>query len=104
MAFTASQGLMLPATVTGSGPRPRWYTMNLSARPLDTAMMDPRLWRIAQQGAASGYDTTAIPQARKIVLRELGLEERWVAAADEKLGWEMLPDHERHTHLEPLRV
>src|SRR5919204_2999337 len=41
MAFTATKDLMLPATVTGSWPRPRWYTMNLWARPLDTAMMDP---------------------------------------------------------------
>ena len=32
---------MLPATVTGSWPRPRWYTMNMWGRPLDTAMMDP---------------------------------------------------------------
>src|SRR5690242_6079834 len=41
MAFTATKGLMLPATVTGSWPRPRWYTMNTWGRPLDTAMMDP---------------------------------------------------------------
>ncbi len=32
---------MLPATVTGSWPRPRWYTANMWGRPLDTAMMDP---------------------------------------------------------------
>ena len=41
MAFTATKDLMLPATVTGSWPRPRWYTMNMWGRPLDTAMMDP---------------------------------------------------------------
>src|SRR5438132_184154 len=41
MAFTATNDLMLPATVTGSWPRPRWYTMNMWGRPLDTAMMDP---------------------------------------------------------------
>ena len=41
MAFTATKDLMLPATVTGSWPRPRWYTQNLWGRPLDTAMMDP---------------------------------------------------------------
>jgi len=41
MAFTATKDLMLPATVTGSWPRPRWYTMNTWGRPLDTAMMDP---------------------------------------------------------------
>src|SRR3954447_12989017 len=41
MAFTATKDLLLPATVTGSWPRPRWYTMNMWGRPLDTAMMDP---------------------------------------------------------------
>jgi hypothetical protein len=41
MAFTATKDLPLPTTVTGSWPRPRWYTMNLWGRPLDTAMMDP---------------------------------------------------------------
>ena len=41
MAFTATKDLALPATVTGSWPRPRWYTQNMSGRPLDTAMMDP---------------------------------------------------------------
>ena len=41
MAFTATQDVMLPATVTGSWPRPHWYTQNMWGRPLDTAMMDP---------------------------------------------------------------
>jgi 5-methyltetrahydropteroyltriglutamate--homocysteine methyltransferase len=41
VAFTATKDLMLPATVTGSWPRPRWYTQNMWGRPLDTAMMDP---------------------------------------------------------------
>ena len=39
--FTATKDLMLPATVTGSWPRPRWYTASMWGRPLDTAMMDP---------------------------------------------------------------
>lgn len=38
--FTATKGLMIPATVTGSWPRPRWYTMSMWGRPLDTCMMD----------------------------------------------------------------
>jgi 5-methyltetrahydropteroyltriglutamate--homocysteine methyltransferase len=41
MAFTATKDLMLPATVTGSWPRPRWFTENMWARPLDTCMMNP---------------------------------------------------------------
>ena len=39
--FTATEDLMLPATVTGSWPRPKWYNQNMWGRPLDTAMMDP---------------------------------------------------------------
>jgi 5-methyltetrahydropteroyltriglutamate--homocysteine methyltransferase len=50
------------------------------------------------------YKATAIPQARNIVLKELGLEERYVPAADERLAWDWLPDQEPHTHLAPLRV
>ena len=49
------------------------------------------------------YKATAIPQARNIVLKELGLEERYVPAADEKLAWDWLPDEEQFTHLKPLR-
>src|SRR3954469_13965561 len=40
--FTATKDLMLPATVTGSWPRPRWYDQGLWGRPLDTAMLDVR--------------------------------------------------------------
>ncbi len=49
------------------------------------------------------YKTVAIPMARNIVLKELGLEPRYVPAADEKLAWDQLPDHEPFTHLKPLR-
>jgi 5-methyltetrahydropteroyltriglutamate--homocysteine methyltransferase len=49
------------------------------------------------------YKTTAIPQGRNIVLEELGLEPRYVAAADEGLQWDVLPDYETNTHLRPLR-
>ena len=38
--LTATKDLMLPATVTGSWPRPRWYDQGLWGRPLDTAMLD----------------------------------------------------------------
>jgi 5-methyltetrahydropteroyltriglutamate--homocysteine methyltransferase len=49
------------------------------------------------------FKTTAIPMARNIVLKELGLAERYVPAADEKLAWDQLPDYEPYTHLKPLR-
>lgn len=35
MALTATKNLMLPATVTGSWPRPRWYNVNMWGSPLD---------------------------------------------------------------------
>jgi 5-methyltetrahydropteroyltriglutamate--homocysteine methyltransferase len=45
------------------------------------------------------YKATAIAQARNLVLKELGLEERYVAAADPTLQTDVLPDHEPLTHL-----
>src|SRR6266480_679095 len=40
------------------------------------------------------YKTTAIAQARNIVLKELGLDERYVPAADPSLQTDVLPDRE----------
>ena len=40
--LTATKDLMLPATVTGSWPRPRWYDQSLWGRPLDTGLLDVR--------------------------------------------------------------
>jgi 5-methyltetrahydropteroyltriglutamate--homocysteine methyltransferase len=45
------------------------------------------------------YKTTAIAQARNLVLKELGVEERYVAAADAALQTDVLPDLEPLTHL-----
>ena len=42
MAFTVTRNLMLPATVTGSWPRPRWFDTSMWGRPLDTCMLDVR--------------------------------------------------------------
>jgi 5-methyltetrahydropteroyltriglutamate--homocysteine methyltransferase len=38
--FTATKDLVLPTTVTGSWPRPRWYTARMAGRPLSTCMKD----------------------------------------------------------------
>ena len=38
--FTATKDVMLPTTVTGSWPRPRWYDVRLDGRPLSTRMKD----------------------------------------------------------------
>ena len=42
MAFTVTKDLILPSTVTGSWPRPRWFDVSMWAKPLDTCMMDIR--------------------------------------------------------------
>jgi len=40
--FTATADLILPSTVTGSFPRPRWFDTSMLGRPLDTCMLDVR--------------------------------------------------------------
>ena len=40
--FTATKDRILPTTVTGSWPRPSWYTGNLLERPYSTALADVR--------------------------------------------------------------
>lgn len=41
MAFTSTEDLRLATTVTGSWPRPEWYTRSLWGRPLDDELRDP---------------------------------------------------------------
>ena len=40
--FTATADLILPSTITGSFPRPRWFDVSMWGRPLDTCMLDVR--------------------------------------------------------------
>jgi 5-methyltetrahydropteroyltriglutamate--homocysteine methyltransferase len=40
--FTATDGIVLPTTVTGSWPRPLWYTQNLERRSASDALADVR--------------------------------------------------------------
>ena len=40
--FTITADKVLPCTITGSWPRPRWFDMSMWGRPLDTCMMDVR--------------------------------------------------------------
>jgi 5-methyltetrahydropteroyltriglutamate--homocysteine methyltransferase len=37
--FTATADIILPSTVTGSFPRPRWFDTSMLGRPLDTCML-----------------------------------------------------------------
>jgi 5-methyltetrahydropteroyltriglutamate--homocysteine methyltransferase len=45
------------------------------------------------------FKATGIAQGRNVVLRELGLDERYVAASDPALQTDVLPDFEPLTHL-----
>jgi 5-methyltetrahydropteroyltriglutamate--homocysteine methyltransferase len=45
------------------------------------------------------YKATGIAQGRNVVLKELGLEERYIPAADPSLQTDVLPDREPLTHL-----
>ncbi|MBI3025617.1 MAG: hypothetical protein HYY66_08090 [Candidatus Tectomicrobia bacterium] len=38
--YTATKDLKLPTTITGSVPRPAWYTENLRGRPFRVAMAE----------------------------------------------------------------
>ncbi len=40
--YTVTANLLLPSTVTGSWPRPRWFDVSMWGKPLDTCMMDVR--------------------------------------------------------------
>ncbi|MBI5853049.1 MAG: cobalamin-independent methionine synthase II family protein [Planctomycetes bacterium] len=40
--LTVTRDLVLPCTVTGSWPRPRWFDVSMWGRPLDTCMLDVR--------------------------------------------------------------
>jgi 5-methyltetrahydropteroyltriglutamate--homocysteine methyltransferase len=40
--LTVTKDLVLPTTITGSWPRPRWFDMGMWGRPLDTCVMDIR--------------------------------------------------------------
>jgi 5-methyltetrahydropteroyltriglutamate--homocysteine methyltransferase len=48
--FTLTADLTLPATITGSWPRPRWFDVSMWGQPLDTCMLDVR-WREKFQDA-----------------------------------------------------
>ena len=40
--YTATARVILPTTITGSIPRPSWYTENVGARPFRDALADAR--------------------------------------------------------------
>jgi hypothetical protein len=52
--YKATAGVMLPTSVTGSLPRPTWYTMGLGAQSFLEAMMNLR-YREQYEDAVSVY-------------------------------------------------
>lgn len=51
--FTVTADRVLPCTITGSWPRPRWMDMSMWGRPLDTCMMDVRFREKFQDAMAT---------------------------------------------------
>jgi 5-methyltetrahydropteroyltriglutamate--homocysteine methyltransferase len=51
--FTITAKQILPCTITGSWPRPRWMDMSMWGRPLDTCMMDVRFREKFQDAMAT---------------------------------------------------
>ena len=51
--FTITADTVLPCTVTGSWPRPRWFDMSMWGKPLDTCMMDTRFREKFQDALAT---------------------------------------------------
>jgi 5-methyltetrahydropteroyltriglutamate--homocysteine methyltransferase len=51
--FTLTANQILPCTVTGSWPRPRWFDDSMWGRPLDTCLMDVRFREKFQDALAT---------------------------------------------------
>jgi len=51
--FTVTAKTILPCTITGSWPRPRWFDMSMWGRPLDTCLMDVRFREKFQDALAT---------------------------------------------------
>ena len=72
--FTVTANLILPCTVTGSWPRPRWFDVSMWGRPLDTCMMDVRFREKFQDALAvvaqrPGTRRAGHPHPRRLPLR-----------------------------------
>src|SRR5512138_2769306 len=51
--FTVTVNTVLPCTITGSWPRPRWFDLSMWGRPLDACMMDVRFREKFQDALAT---------------------------------------------------
>ena len=76
----------------------------LECIPADKLVLDGlRLREAGVQPAPCVLQGVGDPQARNIVLQELGLEPRYIPAQDDGLAWDQPPDDEPFTHFKPLR-
>ena len=53
--FTVTSNKILPCTITGSWPRPRWFDMSMMGRSLDTCMLDVRFRERFQDALATVF-------------------------------------------------
>jgi len=51
--YTLTAEHILPCTITGSWPRPRWFDLSMSGRPIDSCMMDVRFREKLQDAMAT---------------------------------------------------
>jgi 5-methyltetrahydropteroyltriglutamate--homocysteine methyltransferase len=51
--LTVTADKVLPCTITGSWPRPRWFDQSMWGRPLDTCLMDVRFREAFQDALAT---------------------------------------------------
>ena len=83
--FTATADLMLPSTVTGSWPRPRWFDVSMWGEPLDTCMMDVRFREKIQDALAVVISDERLGETiaiRQMVYLALTYDHRLVDGAD----------------------
>jgi hypothetical protein len=62
----ATKDLTLPTTITGSLPRPGWYTENLGARPFRDAFADARFREQYTDAIKNGQASTSSPTATPV--------------------------------------
>jgi 5-methyltetrahydropteroyltriglutamate--homocysteine methyltransferase len=69
--FTATADTILPSTVTGSFPQPRWFDASMLGRPLDTCMLDVRFREKFQDALVVEQPPPARSAARVALLADV---------------------------------
>ena len=87
--LTVTADKVLPCTVTGSWPRPRWFDVSMWGKPLDTCMMDVRfrekfgdaLALVVSEEERAGLDILTHGENGMLA----GSEDEWVATLTQLL-------------------